>query len=91
MARYHKIAQQEESDKVDEMLDVQIEELDRLKRYEYFWSGFNVLWCKSKDFWNIKLKYIYKIDQSISGIWRCLLYVLFMPFILIYLIFTLLK
>jgi len=43
MARYHKIAQQEESDKVDEMLDVQIEELDRLKRYEYFWSGFNVL------------------------------------------------
>jgi hypothetical protein len=91
MSRYEKIAREEDDDRAEEMLDVQIEELNKLKRYEYFWRGFNWICCNDADFCNNKLGPVHRIDSKITGVWRCLCYILFLPFILVYLIWTIIK
>ena len=46
MSRYQKLAKEAEDMDEDIMLDSQIDELSRLKDYDYFWKFFRVLCCK---------------------------------------------
>ena len=91
MSGYDRIAVQIDEAEEDELDEIQIEELNNLMEYDYFWKGFWTLGWNNFDCFNRKCGPINTIDKAIKGEYRWLLYLLFLPFIILFLILSLIK
>ena len=91
MSAYEKLARLEDDAEVDEINEYEIEELTKMKEYDYFWDGFGVIWWDNVNFMNRKWGFINKIDKKIKHEWRWWLYILISPVIFLILILSLLK
>ena len=91
MSIYEKIARTEDEAEEDELEESQIEEITKLQEYNYFWSGFNILWWNNIDFLNTKISLVNIIDKKIKNEGRCWWYLLLLPVILLAVIIGIFK